>query len=184
MDERIQRTSRTLLEQIDALSDIASSFSQYAKLPVNIPQPLDLSELVGNLVNLYDNVDNIAFSYEVQHQVDYTFNGDKTNLNSAIGNIIKNATQAIGLKSDGKIEVRLKATENAFVVSVKDNGRGIKEEDKKMIFLPNFTTKAGGSGVGLSLAYNIIQSAGGFITFESQEGVGTEFVVELPRNAK
>ena len=80
--------------------------------------------------------------------------------------------------------MRLHATETAFVVSVKDNGRGIKEEDKKMIFLPNFTTKAGGSGVGLSLAYNIIQSAGGFITFESQEGEGTEFVVELPRNAK
>lgn len=184
MDERIQRTSRTLLEQIDALSDIASSFSQYAKLPVNIPQPLDLSELVGNLVNLYDNVDNIAFSYEVQPEVDYTFNGDKTNLNSAIGNIIKNATQAIGLKSDGRIGVRLCATETTFLVSVKDNGRGIKEEDKKMIFLPNFTTKAGGSGVGLSLAYNIIQSAGGMITFESQEGEGAEFVVELPRNAK
>ena len=183
MDERIQRTSRTLLEQIDALSDIASSFSQYAKLPVNIPQPLDLSELVGNLVNLYDNADNIAFNYEVA-QADYTFNGDKTNLNSAIGNIIKNATQAIGLKPNGRIEVRLHATETAFVVSVKDNGRGIKEEDKKMIFLPNFTTKAGGSGVGLSLAYNIIQSAGGFISFESQEGEGTEFVVELPRNAK
>jgi signal transduction histidine kinase len=184
MDERIQRTSRTLLEQIDALSDIASSFSQYAKLPVNNPQPFDLSELVGNLVNLYDNVDNIAFNYEVQPEIDYIFNGDKTNLNSAIGNIIKNATQAVGLKSDGRINVRLHATETAFVVSVKDNGRGIKEEDKKMIFLPNFTTKAGGSGVGLSLAYNIIQSAGGFITFESQEGEGTEFVVELPRNAK
>ena len=184
MDERIQRTSRTLLEQIDALSDIASSFSQYAKLPVNIPQPLDLSELVGNLVNLYDNVDNIVFSYEVQPKVDYTFNGDKTNLNSAIGNIIKNATQAIGLKSDGRIDVQLSATETSFLVSVKDNGRGIKEEDKKMIFLPNFTTKAGGSGVGLSLAFNIIQSAGGMITFKSQEGEGTEFVVELPRNAK
>ena len=184
MNERFQRTSRTLLEQIDALSDIASSFSQYAKLPVNIPQPLDLSELVGNLVNLYDNVDNISFSYEVQPSIDYTFNGDKTNLNSAIGNIIKNATQAIGLKSDGKIAVRLSATETSFLVSVKDNGRGIKEEDKKMIFLPNFTTKAGGSGVGLSLAFNIIQSAGGAIIFESQEGKGTEFVVELPRNAK
>ena len=184
MEERIQRTSRTLLEQIDALSDIASSFSQYAKLPVNNPQPLDLSELVGNLVNLYDNADNIFFSYEVEPSIDYTFNGDKTNLNSAIGNIIKNATQAIGLKTDGKIAVRLGATESTFVVSVKDNGRGIKEEDKKMIFLPNFTTKAGGSGVGLSLAFNIIQSAGGAITFESQEGEGTEFVVELPRNAK
>lgn len=180
-EERIQRTTRTLLEQIDALSDIASSFSQYAKLPVNNPQPFDLAELVGNLVNLYDNADNIAFSYEVDPTVDYTFNGDKTNLNSAIGNIIKNATQAIGLKPDGKLEVKLQSVESTFVVRVKDNGKGIKEEDKKMIFVPNFTTKTGGSGVGLSLAYNIIQSAGGTITFESQEGEGTEFVITLPR---
>lgn len=183
-EERIQRTSGTLLEQIDTLSDIASSFSQYAKLPVNNPQPFNLSELVGNLVNLYDNVENIAFSYECDPSVDYTFNGDKTNLNSAIGNIIKNATQAIGLEADGKIGVKLCASDTSFVITVKDNGKGIKEEDKKMIFVPNFTTKTGGSGIGLSLAYNIVLSAGGSITFESQEGEGTEFVVELPRNAK
>lgn len=181
MDQRIQRTTATLLEQIDALSDIASSFSQYAKLPVNNPQPLDLAELVGNLVNLYDNVDNIAFNYDYDPGVDHTFNGDKTNLNSAIGNIIKNAVQAIGLKLDGKIDVKLKSTETSYVISVKDNGKGIKEEDKKMIFLPNFTTKNGGSGVGLSLAYNIIHSANGTITFESQEGVGTEFVITLTK---
>ncbi len=180
MDERIQRTANTLLGQIDALSDIASSFSQYAKLPVNNPQPLDLSELVGDLVNLYDNIENITFHYNVDRTADYTFNGDKTNLNSAIGNIIKNATQAIGDKPNGKIEVSLKPSESSFIIRVQDNGKGIKEEDKKMIFLPNFTTKTGGSGVGLSLTYNIIQAAGGTISFESQEGEGAEFVIELP----
>lgn len=183
-DGRIQRTTTTLLEQIDALSDIASSFSQYAKLPVNNPQPLDLAELVSNLVNLYDNADNIEFHLEVEPGVDYTFNGDKTNLNSAIGNIIKNATQAIGLTPNGRIGVSLRATETSFAISVKDNGKGIKEEDKKMIFVPNFTTKTGGSGVGLSLAYNIILSAGGSISFESQEGVGTEFIIDLPRETQ
>ena len=184
IDERLQRTTGTLLDQIDALSDIASSFSQYAKLPVNNPQPLDLAELVGNVVNLYDNIDNITFQYHFDPSVDYTFNGDKTNLNSAVGNIIKNATQAIGDNPDGKIDVSLKATETSFVITVKDNGKGIKEEDKEMIFLPNFTTKSGGSGVGLSLTYHIIQSTGGTISFESQEGEGTEFVIELPRGAK
>jgi signal transduction histidine kinase len=184
LEERVQRTTATLLEQIDALSDIASSFSQYAKLPVNNPQPFDLAELVGNLVNLYDNVENIEFSYDFDAQKDYTFNGDKTNLNSAIGNIIKNAVQAVAAKPKGRIAVSLRSTETAFIVSVKDNGKGIREEDKKMIFVPNFTTKTGGSGVGLSLAYNIIHSAGGTITFESKEGEGTEFVIELPRNTK
>lgn len=180
--EQIQKTTNTLIEQIDALSDIASSFSRYAKLPENNPQPLDLAELVGNVVNLYDNAENIDFRYEYDKTKDHTYNGDKTNLNSAVGNLIKNATQAIGTKPDGRIDVNLRDTGDAFVISVKDNGKGIKDEDKDRIFLPNFTTKSGGSGVGLSLTYNIVQAAGGTITFESQEGEGAEFIICLPKN--
>lgn len=179
--EQTERTANTLIEQIDALSDIASSFSRYAKLPENHPQPLDLAELVGNVVNLYDNKENITFSFIYDKTKDHTYNGDKTNLNSAVGNLVKNATQAIGSKENGKIIVRLEATEKAFTIAVKDNGKGIKEEDKSRIFLPNFTTKTGGSGVGLSLTYNIVQAAGGTISFESQEGEGAEFVIELPK---
>lgn len=179
--EEIQRTSNTLIEQIDALSDIASSFSRYAKLPENHPAPMDLAELVGNVVNLYDNEENIEFHYNYDTTADHTFNGDKTNLNSAVTNLVKNAVQAIGSKPDGRIDVTLTSTDDAFVISVKDNGKGIKEEDKSQIFLPNFTTKTGGSGVGLSLTYNIVQAAGGTISFESQEGEGAEFVIELPK---
>lgn len=179
LNERTMRTASTLIEQIDALSDIASSFSSYAKLPENHPAPLDLAELVGNVVNLYDNADNIEFHYDYDVSKDHTFNGDKTNLNSAIGNLIKNAVQAIGSKPNGRIDVVLTALDGKYEISIKDNGKGIKEEDKKMIFVPNFTTKSGGSGVGLSLAYNIIQASGGTITFESLEGVGTTFFIEL-----
>lgn len=180
--EQIQRTTNTLIEQIDALSDIASSFSTYAKLPENHPAPLDLAELVQNVVNLYDNAENIEFHYNYDKTKDHTYNGDKTNLNSVVGNLIKNATQAIGTKPDGRIDVGLKNTKTAFIISVKDNGKGIKEEDKDRIFLPNFTTKSGGSGVGLSLSYNIVQAAGGTIAFESQEGEGAEFVITLPKS--
>ena len=180
--EQIQRTANTIIEQIDALSDIALSFSRYAKLPENHPEPFDLAELVGNVVNLYDNAENITFSYLYEKAKDHTYNGDKTNLNSAVGNLVKNAAQAIGSKPDGKIEVALQATDTAFIISVKDNGKGIKDEDKDRIFLPNFSTKSGGSGVGLSLTYNIVQAAEGTISFESQEGEGAEFVIELPKN--
>ena len=179
--EQTQRTANTLIEQIDALSDIASSFSRYAKLPENHPQPLDLAELVGNVVNLYDNAENIEFHFNYDPSQEYTFNGDKTNLNSAFGNLVKNAVQAIGSKPDGKISVDLKTIDKWFIISIKDNGKGIKEEDKSQIFLPNFTTKTGGSGVGLSLTYNIVQVAGGTISFESEENVGTTFRIELPK---
>ena len=111
-----------------------------------------------------------------------TRSGDKTNLNSAVGNLVKNAVQAIGSKPNGRVEVSLQSKEKAFIISVKDNGKGIKDEDKGQIFLPNFTTKTGGSGVGLSLTYNIVQAAGGTISFESQEGEGAEFVIKLPES--
>ena len=182
IDEKVRRTSATLIEQIDALSDIASSFSSYAKLPENHPAPLDLAELIQNVVNLYDNADNITFRFDYDPSANHTYNGDKTNLNSAVGNLVKNAVQAIGSKPDGRIEVALKATETDFIISVKDNGKGIKEEDKSRIFLPNFTTKTGGSGVGLSLTYNIVQSAGGTISFESEEGEGATFTIVLPKS--
>ena len=180
--EQTQRIANTLIEQIDALSDIASSFSRYAKLPENHPQPLDLAELIGNVVNLYDNTENITFSYLYDRSKDHTFNGDKTNLNSAVGNLVKNAVQAIGSKPNGKIEVSLQVTDTIFIIKVKDNGKGIKDEDKSQIFLPNFTTKTGGSGVGLSLTYNIVQAASGMISFESKENVGTEFTIKLPKS--
>ena len=89
--------------------------------------------------------------------------------------------QAIGTTPNGKIDVTLKSTENSFFISVKDNGKGIREEDRDRIFLPNFTTKSGGSGVGLSLTYNIVQAAKGTISFETEEGKGTVFVIELPK---
>ena len=179
--EEIQHTNNTLIEQIDALSDIASSFSRYAKLPENHPSPIDLAELVGNVVHLYDNEDNISFTYVYDEAKDHIYNGDKTNLNSAVSNLVKNAVQAIGTKPEGKIMVTLESEEKRFIISVKDNGKGIKDEDKDQIFLPNFTTKTGGSGVGLSLTYNIVQATGGTISFESQVGEGTVFVIELPK---
>ena len=180
--EQIQRTNNTIIEQIDALSVIADSFSTYAKLPENRPRPMDLAELVGTVVNFYDNVENITFSYNYDPTQDHSFIGDKTNLNSAVTNIVKNAVQAIGSKPKGRIDVSLTATASSFVIRIKDNGKGIKEEDKDKIFLPNFTTKTGGSGVGLSLTYNIIKIAGGTISFESTEGEGAEFIIELPKN--
>ena len=142
---------------------------------------MDLAELVGNVVHFYDNVENITFTYHYDPTVDHSINGDKTNLNSAVTNVVKNAVQAIGSKPEGHIDVSLTATESTFVIRVKDNGKGIKEEDKDKIFLPNFTTKTGGSGVGLSLTYNIVQAAGGTISFESQEGEGAEFIIQLPK---
>jgi len=179
MEQRLKRTTTTLIEQIDTLSDIASAFSNYAKLPEGNPEPLDLKELLTKCINLYDNEENIKFDF-VCNEETCPFTADPNNLSRAFGNIIKNAIQAIGKnKPDGHIEVRLSSMMQKYVVSISDNGKGIKEEDKAKIFLPNFTTKSSGMGIGLSIVHNIIQAANGRISFESTENIGTTFTIEL-----
>lgn len=182
--DRLKRTANTLLEQINDLSEIASAFSSFAKLPENHPETLDLASLLQGVVNLYNVQENISFTYHYDIKKEHLFNGDKTNLNRAFGNIVKNAVQAIGNKTDGKIDVELIDNEQKYIIKIKDNGKGVKEEDKKKIFLPNFTTKSSGTGLGLAMVYNIIQVAGGRINFESEEGRGTTFIIELFKNNK
>lgn len=179
LGERLKHTANTLLEQINDLSEIASAFSSFAKLPENHPEMLDLASLLQGVVNLYNVEENIVFTYHYDAQKEHLFNGDKTNLNRAFGNIIKNAVQAIGSKPEGKIDVELIDNEQKYIIRIKDNGKGIKEEDKKKIFLPNFTTKSSGTGLGLAMVYNIIQVLNGRINFESEEGRGTTFIIEL-----
>ena len=104
---------------------------------------------------------------------------DRNNLGRVFGNIIKNAIQAIGAKN-GSIEVALCRVGERYRVKITDNGCGIKEDDKKKVFFPNFTTKSSGMGVGLSVSHDIIQSIGGSITFNSEEGKGTVFTIDIP----
>ena len=180
MEQRLKRTTSTLIEQIDTLSDIASAFSNYAKLPEGNPEPLDLRQIVTKCVDLYNIEENIRFDFVCDENQEYPFTADSNNLSRAFGNIIKNAIQAIGKsKLDGHIEVGLRALPQKYVVTISDNGKGIKEEDKAKIFLPNFTTKSSGMGIGLSIVHNIIQAANGRISFESTENVGTTFTIEL-----
>jgi len=95
-------------------------------------------------------------------------------------NILSNAIDAID--DEGEIIIKTKKREGNIEISIKDNGSGLNEEVKTKIFDPFFTTKDVGKGTGLGLwiSYGIIEKHGGTIEVESQEGKGSEFVIELP----
>lgn len=181
IDRKLRETTKSILEQIEILSNIASAFSDYAKLPKKNIENFNLKDLILNTINLYDNNENIKINFIEENVSDYDINSDKNNLSIVFGNILKNAIQAISKKEDGIIEINIKDSGDRFLIKIKDNGCGIGEEEKKKIFMPNFTTKSSGMGVGLSIVYDILETLGGSIDFESEVGKGTCFFIEIKK---
>lgn len=181
IDKKLRETTKSLLEQIDILSSIATAFSDYAKLPKNNIERFNIKEILTNTINLYDNNTNVHFELIEENESDYLIDSDKNNLGIVFGNIVKNAIQAIGKKDDGRIVFKINDMTTKYHIEISDNGCGIREEEKKKIFMPNFTTKSSGMGVGLSIVYDILQTLNGEITFNSEFGVGTTFIIEIKK---
>lgn len=175
----LKETLNSLLEQIETLTKIATAFSDYAKLPENKPIAFDLAELLKSTIKLYDVEQNISISLIYNNKEDWKMFADRNNLGRVLGNMIKNSIQAIG-SGDGHVELTLDKLQDRYVIKISDDGCGIREEDKKKVFFPNFTTKSSGMGVGLSVSHDIIQAMGGSITFESEVGKGTVFTIDVP----
>ena len=178
-DERLKKFSKIMVEQIDTLSNIATAFSDFAKMPTVSLVKTDLRELLLNSVLLFN-------SHEVEvncnlHEAKESFVMlDPKQMTQVMTNIVKNAIQAIPEGKKGVVEVGLEIDEKWFVVSVKDNGTGVPEDQREKIFMPSFTTKTSGMGLGLAMVKNIIESFDGYIRFETKENVGTTFYLYLP----
>lgn len=181
IDRKLRETTNSILEQIEILSNIATAFSDYAKLPKKNIEILNIKELLLNTINLYDNNENINIELIEENESNYIINSDKNNLNIVFGNILKNAIQAIGKRTDGQITIKIKDANEYYNIEISDNGCGIKDEEKKKIFMPNFTTKSSGMGVGLSIVYDILETLGGNISFESEVNIGSIFKINIKK---
>lgn len=179
-DERLKRFSQTLVEQIDALSNIATAFSDFAKMPKGQFGIEYLDDTIQSVISLFEEK-NIKIVFDYDSSIDYRIEADKTQLIRVLNNIIKNATQAVRDLEDGEIVIRLKSERDHFLLEVNDNGIGISDALKHKIFSPNFTTKTGGMGLGLAMVKNIIDSMNGEIWFDSTEDVGTSFFIRFKK---
>jgi signal transduction histidine kinase len=179
--ERIQRALNSLNEQIDNISEIANSFSEFAKMPVPRNERFDLVSVAQKTTDLYSQNHNISIDFQTSDKEIYVL-GDRLLVSRAITNLILNGLQSVPPIRQPKIEVKVykNIEENFGMIEVKDNGIGIDEEIRKKVFIPNFSTKVGGSGLGLAMAKRGIEHAGGNIWFETVENEGTTFFVDLP----
>lgn len=179
--KKIDRALGSINEQIDNISEIANSFSEFAKMPVPRIEIFDLVAVVENTVYLYTQSNHIYIKFETDSPQIFV-SGDKMILSRAVTNLIINGIQSVPPSRKPIIQVLVTDKGEMGMVEVKDNGVGISEELRKKVFIPNFTTKLGGSGLGLSMAKRGIEHAGGNIWFDSVVGEGTTFYLDLPKS--
>ena len=174
--EEVKKTSNALIEQIDALSDIASSFSEFATMPEYKLEEYNVSELLKSTISLYK--DTAEIKSEIENNLIVKL--DEKAFRGILSNLIINGIQSVDVNKTAKIEVKCAEKEEDVLISIADNGVGIPEENQNKVFIPNFSTKTMGSGVGLALAKQGVEQFGGIIWFETIINEGTTFYIELP----
>jgi len=175
---KIDEYSKTLIQQIDTMSAIAEAFSNFAKMPAQKNETLNIVEVIRLALDIF-NEDYIEFSTEKEEII---ANFDRTQLIRVVTNLVKNAIQASASNEKPDIKVAVNDHNNLIKIIVSDNGIGIKPENKPKIFEPKFTTKTSGMGLGLGMVKNIVETYNGSITFTSEEHKGTVFTITLPKN--
>ncbi|MGB0887023.1 MAG: ATP-binding protein [Vicingaceae bacterium] len=179
LDERISRTAKTLVEQIDTLTKIADEFSNFAKMPKADEQKINLLPIIETAIDLYQEEEVEIFLKNKTETLNIF--ADKNQISRVFSNLIKNAIQAIPQKIAGKITISLNQQQDFYTIEINDNGSGIPNDKKDKIFVPNFTTKSTGMGLGLAMVKNIVENANGKIWFETEVGIGTSFFVQFPK---
>lgn len=179
---RIETLLSSLIEQIDGLTRIANEFSNFAQMPGPIKVETDLIAIIKNAIALFES--EVAIKIVLKTNLEAAIlNIDKDQWGQALNNLIKNSLQALIEVEEAGIIISLedKPEENAYVIKVKDNGRGIKKEDLSKVFTPYFTTKSTGTGIGLFLVKQIVENHNGTISFETKENKGTTFSLVIPK---
>jgi signal transduction histidine kinase len=176
--DRVNKVSKMLIEQIDTLSHIATEFSNFAKLPTTNLEVVNICDVLQSVTNLFQQNTECEISLNAPDAI--LIMADKEQCLRIFTNLLKNAEQSIPENRKGKIEVTAFADKNYVTIKVKDNGCGIAEELTHRLFIPNFTTKTTGTGLGLAMVKNSVVSFNGTISFETDINLGTTFILVFP----
>jgi signal transduction histidine kinase len=182
-DERM-RLYQDLMNQADRSSEIVRNLLEFSRARHPRLEEVSLERLVDKTARLVKNelrLNRISFSKEIHGHIP-TLKIDKSGVQQVLLNLYLNSIQAMDGGGELKVTVDLDRERNEIRINVRDTGKGIAPEDLHSIFDPFFSTKkeGEGTGLGLSVSYNIIKKHGGRISVESQPGKGTCFSIFLP----
>lgn len=170
----------SITANVSYINKIVADLQDYAR-PLKPEYTIfDLNKLIKESLVTIVLPDNIKLSVDTETM--RAIKSDQTYLRRSITNLVNNAIQA--MPDGGTLEVKSFAKEDSIFVIVSDTGVGIPEHVKSKLFTPMMTTKAKGQGLGLAVVKRLIEALNGTINFESQEGKGTKFIIELPINCE
>lgn len=196
--DMLQRSTTTIVQQVEAMKEMVDDFSEYAKPSKKQTVDIDLPGLVQEVLALYVLKSGVKFKLDYDAGV-LMIKGDPVSIRQVLHNLIKNALEAIGDK--GLIEIslhRVQKNNTDFIeIALYDDGPGIKDEQIEQIFEPYVTTKAKGTGLGLAIVKKIIEEHGGAIWVDTGrrppgmaevlqsvgsrcDKVGAGFIIQLP----
>jgi nitrogen fixation/metabolism regulation signal transduction histidine kinase len=175
--DKLNDFCNTLIEQIDTMSNVATSFSDFATLPKTQLEKTDIVEATKKVVEIFEQ-NNISLETSSKN---IFIKLDKEQWIRVMTNLIKNSIQAIPHDREPIIHVKITESLKTVKVIVSDNGLGVSKNNRDKIFEPKFTTKSDGMGLGLGIVRSIINSHRGKISYKSKSKKGTDFKISLPK---
>jgi signal transduction histidine kinase len=183
-DSLFDEGMRTILEEVDQLRRMVEEFSAFARLPLPVREPRDLEALLDSVLDLFGSVPGV----EISRRYGGGLSGvplDSDQVSRALKNVVGNAVEILGERGAGtgespRIEVRTAVEDDMARIDIEDNGPGFSEEAARSVFDPYFTTRSGGTGLGMALTYRIVTEHGGVITASNRERGGARVTIRLP----
>ena len=167
----------------DALVEFMEHYKSFTRLPDPLPEPINIFDFFERLRLLFaDELKSKKIHMDLQTaEPGLTVNADRNLLEQAFINLVRNSIEAVQSVDEKKISLTSSSSKHKVKLEVWDSGPGIPEEVRPQVFIPFFTTKPGGTGIGMSIVKKIAVMSGGSISLVSKPGEGTSFVMEFLR---
>ena len=175
--------SKLVYSEVKRINQTINNFLKFARPERVVASSFNLTEFINRLKQQYKPMmDEKNIKMEISHGYQGEVYWDKNQIQQVMMNLIQNSIDAI--KSDGEIKIAAEHINDEIIISVSDNGEGIAEDKLNKIFNLYYTTKAKGTGIGLSLVQKIIYEHGGLVNLESEINAGTKIMIKLPKRYK
>jgi len=176
----VTECTETIIQEVDGLKRLVDEFSRFARMPALAPRPTDVRAVVEAVATLYRE-SHPALRLITRHPESVPLlEVDPDHIKRAVTNLVDNAVEAVGGAGNVEVEIANVPDGGGVQLIVSDDGPGIGPEDKEKLFLPYFSTKTNGMGLGLPIVYEIVAEHGGTIRVEDNVPRGSRFIFDLP----